>query len=176
MFADVVEVCPGTSPTRVMTDATLTHFRELPRLRRVELSSTQVTDAGLRHLEGLAQLQSLGLAGTNITDSGLRHLRRLSQLQMLDLTQTKVTNAGMSSLTDRLTSENCISAVRKSRTQDWKGSRKCRNSKCCSWTRRGSLTRNWRPQGTDPITLSGPLSHPGHRCGIGAPQRLAPAG
>ena len=98
MFADVVEVCPGTSPTRVMTDATLTHFRELPRLRRVELSSTQVTDAGLRHLEGLTQLQSLGLAVTNITDGGLRHLSRLSQLQTLDLTQTKVTNAGLSSL------------------------------------------------------------------------------
>lgn len=32
MFADVVEVFPSTSPTRVITDATLTHLDELPRL------------------------------------------------------------------------------------------------------------------------------------------------
>jgi hypothetical protein len=98
MFADVVEVGPGPSPSRVMTDATLAHLEQLPRLRTVELCGTQVTDAGLRHLEGLTQLQSLGLACTNITGSGLRHLKGLSQLQSLDLTETKVTNAGLSSL------------------------------------------------------------------------------
>lgn len=98
MFADVVSVSPGPSPTLIMTDATLTHLDQLPRLRSVELSGTQVTDAGLRHLEGLTQLQSLGLAYTNITGGGLRHLKGLSQLQSLDMTGTKVTNAGLSSL------------------------------------------------------------------------------
>lgn len=95
MFADVVELTPGPSPTRVMTDATLTHLEQLPRLRLVALSGSQVTDAGLRHLEGLTQLQYLVLAYSKITGSGLRHLRGLSQLQTLDLTGTKVTNAGL---------------------------------------------------------------------------------
>lgn len=100
MFADVVRVHTGPSPTSLMTmtDATLTHLEQLPRLRLVELSGTKITDAGLRHLEGLTQLQQLDLAYTNITGSGLGRLKGLSQLQSLDLTGTKVTTAGLSSL------------------------------------------------------------------------------
>ena len=98
MFADVVKVHTGTSPTLVMTDATLTHLEQLPRLRLVELTATKITDEGLRHLEGLTQLHSLSLTHTNITGSGLRHLKGLSQLQSLDLTGTKVTDAGLEHL------------------------------------------------------------------------------
>ena len=100
MFADVVKVHTGPSPTLIMTDATLAHFEQLPRLQLVELSATKITDEGLKHLEGLTQLQRLSLAYTNITGSGLRHLKALSQLQSLDLTGTKVTDEGLSSLNE----------------------------------------------------------------------------
>ena len=40
---------------------------ELPQLRTLNLSKTEVTDAGLEHLKGLTQLEQLSLIGTLVT-------------------------------------------------------------------------------------------------------------
>src|SRR5262245_8932972 len=57
------------------------HLKQLPKLRRLDLSSTQITDAGLAHLKDLKSLEDLVLSVTKITDAGLVHLKGLTNLK-----------------------------------------------------------------------------------------------
>ena len=49
-------------------------------LEHVDFPYTQITDAGLTHLKDLTGLQELGLTGTRITDEGLADLKDLTGL------------------------------------------------------------------------------------------------
>ena len=52
---------PGFTSHRSVTDAGLVHLRNLPRLRRLNLSRTGVRGPGLVHLRGMKQLKWLEL-------------------------------------------------------------------------------------------------------------------
>jgi Leucine-rich repeat (LRR) protein len=82
-----------------ITDAELTHLKELANLRQLFLDRTQLTDAGLVHLEGLMKVERLFLNETQVTDRGLAYLEPLSNLRHLLLQGTKVTDEGLSHLT-----------------------------------------------------------------------------
>jgi Leucine-rich repeat (LRR) protein len=60
--------------------------------------ATLVTDAGLRHLRPLKRLKRLDLSGTQISDAGLKHLLALESLEYLDLRDTRTTAAGRGAL------------------------------------------------------------------------------
>jgi internalin A len=75
------------------------HLKELPELRTIYLSDTQVTNAGLSPLAKQAQLRVLHLSlNRNVGDSGLAHLSGLTALEELHLTSTAVTDTGLSHL------------------------------------------------------------------------------
>jgi hypothetical protein len=42
----------------------------------LDVANTRVTDAGLQHLRGLSKLKKLNLSGTDVTPSGVRELQR----------------------------------------------------------------------------------------------------
>lgn len=81
-----------------ITDAGLTHLRELTSLQELQLGNTQASDSGLEFLSRLENLRLLELHGTNVTDRGLRHLNSLTNLRTLDLGDTKITDAGLQQL------------------------------------------------------------------------------
>ena len=86
-----------------ISDAGLTHLRGLDNLETLILMSTRVSDAGLVHLKGLKNLQELDLAFTNVTDTGLKHLEGLASLRSLDLRYTTATEAVVDRLRRALT-------------------------------------------------------------------------
>jgi Leucine-rich repeat (LRR) protein len=68
----------------------------LNTLEHLSLSQTQIT-GGLEHLQNLPRLRTLELQSTNIDDTELRKVLHLS-LEEIDLAYTRVTNAGAASL------------------------------------------------------------------------------
>lgn len=87
----------GLSSAKI-TNAGLASLEGLTRLEKLDLSSTQIADAGLEHLQGLTRLRELRLAETNVTDAGLEYLQGLSRLETLDLWGTPITDAGLEHL------------------------------------------------------------------------------
>src|SRR5262249_19638942 len=57
-----------------VSDAGLTHLKELKALTHLYVSNTKVSDAGLIHLKELKGLTSLGLAILPVSDAGLEPL------------------------------------------------------------------------------------------------------
>jgi len=82
------------SGTRLVDDE-LAHLRELPGLRVLVLTKSQVTDAGLAHLAGLTNLHTLVLSQTRVTDTGLAELKGLTGLRELALDEAPVTDTGL---------------------------------------------------------------------------------
>jgi len=76
-------------------------LQAFPRLEALELKSAKITDAGLSHLRNLPQLRRLALEA-DITDAGLAHLKALPQLEVLSFKGTKVTDAGVQELLQAL--------------------------------------------------------------------------
>lgn len=69
----------------------------LAKIRRLNLSDSDVTNAGIAHLQPLTQLQSLDLHSCrDLTDASLLYLQPLTHLQSLDLNSCyKFTDAGL---------------------------------------------------------------------------------
>lgn len=80
------------------TDSEMEHLAGLPRLKYLDLVSSQVTDAGLAPLRSLTQLERLSLPFAKVTDAGLAHLAGMTSLQILDLSYTQITDAGLAHL------------------------------------------------------------------------------
>ena len=78
-----------------VTDADLSHLKEMTKIKTLNLSLTPVTDEGLANLEGLTGLTHLYLFGTDVTDAGLEHLKGLTGIQVLCLDDTRITDAGL---------------------------------------------------------------------------------
>ena len=60
-------------------------FKDLPRLKRLDLAYTDVTDYGLKNVQGMHGLVSLNLDETAITDAGLDAVEKLQELEELRL-------------------------------------------------------------------------------------------
>ena len=89
---------PGFASHRSVTDAGLVHLRNLPRLRRLNLSRTGVRGPGLVHLRGMTQLRWLELLELPLGDDDLSHLDGLTSLEMLNLSSNRITDAGLAHL------------------------------------------------------------------------------
>jgi internalin A len=76
------------------TDVDLAFLDELPDLKWVGVP-TSMGDEGLRHLAGLRKLAYLDLDRRPITDQGMVHLQGLEHLESLDLTATDITDKGL---------------------------------------------------------------------------------
>lgn len=83
---------------RFVTDASLAHVRQLPRLAWLSLGGTTFTDPGFKHLSGSPKLTYLELSYSGITDAGLKNLGELPKLTHLDLCATAITDAGLEEL------------------------------------------------------------------------------
>jgi hypothetical protein len=79
---DIVGV---TVHNQKVTDDDLKCLKDLPKLKSLDLSHTDIQNAGLVHLGGLQSLEKLDLSFTKATDAGLAHLKGLSRLKWLNL-------------------------------------------------------------------------------------------
>lgn len=62
---------------RKITDEGLVYLRQLPQLRELNLSETNISDSGLEYIKQISGLQKLNLQHTSISESGINDLRRL---------------------------------------------------------------------------------------------------
>lgn len=85
---------------RPIDDDDLAILHELPHLKSLYLTDTQVTDAGLDHVAACRDLEHLYLGNTAITDAGLAKIKRLTKLRNLWIHGTAVTDAGVWYLQD----------------------------------------------------------------------------
>ncbi len=81
-----------------ITDAGLARIAACKKLVQLRLSSPRVTDAGMADIGGLTDLRFLHLLDMPITDAGLDQLHGLKNLESLYLDQTQVSDAGLERL------------------------------------------------------------------------------
>jgi Leucine-rich repeat (LRR) protein len=106
--------------SKSVSDGTLSHLAEMPRLNSVVLFHTRISDNGLKAfiskkkalfclriysanitddslpaIGSMRDLFSLSLARTKISDKGLKHLRELQKLRSLALSGTPISDAGL---------------------------------------------------------------------------------
>ena len=79
-----------------VTDAGLSHLKQMPNLEILHLQKTSITDAGITHLKGLRNLKFLNLYDTQVTDHCLESLKTLPALRSLYLWGTNVSYAAAS--------------------------------------------------------------------------------
>jgi hypothetical protein len=77
------------------SDHDLAIVAELPGLRRLGTSNTNVTDDAMIYVGQIHSLEELYLHGTVITDRGLRHLSQLTNLKEVTLHVTRMTDDGI---------------------------------------------------------------------------------
>ncbi len=80
-----------------LTDASLTHLKNFPALRELNLHQTLISDAGLANLKEVKSLQKLWLCYTKVTNDGLANLTALPSLRALDL-PFRITDEGVTHL------------------------------------------------------------------------------
>ena len=85
-----------------ITDAGLERIARMRKLIQLRLASDRVTDAGLACLEELKELRHLHLIDAPITDAGLEHLHALEGLESLYLDGIRATDEGISRLVEAL--------------------------------------------------------------------------
>jgi Leucine-rich repeat (LRR) protein len=66
-----------------------------PRLKQLNVTSTNVSDEAFRHLAGLTELTELKLGDTPIRGPGLAHLKGCPKLTELSLTETRIDDRGL---------------------------------------------------------------------------------
>jgi hypothetical protein len=83
----------------VVTDADLNQLTGLEdKLRRINLSRTEITSEGMKRLGTMHQLEQLRLASVRVDDAGLAPLADLKQLRFLHLLDMPITGAGIDHL------------------------------------------------------------------------------
>jgi Leucine Rich repeat len=80
-----------------VTDAGLAQLK-LGKLKRLNVTASNITDAGLRLLKDSAELSELWASECDISDDGLEQLKTLTRIYWLKLDRTKVTDAGLANL------------------------------------------------------------------------------
>lgn len=97
----------------MVTSEDVRRFADLPKLRTLILSGTDVSDEAMQHLTSLPNLKELTLGTTygiprsrnrfrfkacGVTDAGMKHVGQLSCLRRLNLRELKITDLGVSQL------------------------------------------------------------------------------
>lgn len=85
-----------------ITDAGLARIARLPKLIQLRLASDKITDAGLAVLADLKELRHLHLIDAPITDAGLAQLQALKDLESLYLDGTRASDEGKKRLVEAL--------------------------------------------------------------------------
>ena len=93
--ASLIGINLATTP---LTDARLAGLKGLTRLRKLDISATEVGDLGLQHLAGLTTLTELSLDGSQVSDKGIASLSKLTELRKLILSNTYVEGPGVKNL------------------------------------------------------------------------------
>ena len=88
--------------TSVTDNALKTELPKMTRLKKLDLSQTQIGDKTLETIGDLGGLEWLNLWGTQVTDSGLMKLKDLSKLRKIYLWQSQVTKKGAAALKKEL--------------------------------------------------------------------------
>jgi hypothetical protein len=107
MFLKIAPVSEALSSlklgsTSVTGNALETELPRMTRLKKLDLSQTQIGDKTLDTIGDLEGLQWLNLWGTQVTDSGLMKLKGLSKLKKIYLWQSQVTKKGAAALKKEL--------------------------------------------------------------------------
>jgi hypothetical protein len=107
MFLKIAPVSEALSSlklgsTSVTGNALETELPRMTRLKKLDLSQTQIGDKTLDTIGDLEGLQWLNLWGTQVTDSGLMKLKGLSKLRKIYLWQSQVTQKGAAALKKEL--------------------------------------------------------------------------
>jgi hypothetical protein len=107
MFLKIAPVSEALSSlklgsTSVTGNALETELPRMTRLKKLDLSQTQIGDKTLDTIGDLEGLQWLNLWGTQVTDSGLMKLKGLSKLRKIYLWQSQVTKKGAAALKKEL--------------------------------------------------------------------------
>ena len=107
MFLKIAPVSEALSSlklgsTSVTGNALETELPRMTRLKKLDLSQTQIGDKTLDTIGDLEGLQWLNLWGTQVTDSGLMKLKGLSELRKIYLWQSQVTKKGAAALKKEL--------------------------------------------------------------------------
>ncbi len=91
------------SENRNLSDASLRYLKDLPQLRELNLSSTNISSRGMEHLSELPHLERLILTYCNhMSDAVVKHLRSLNNLEYLDIQRClSITRAGVNKLERR---------------------------------------------------------------------------
>jgi serine/threonine protein kinase/Leucine-rich repeat (LRR) protein len=95
---------PERRATRI-TDEVLTSISQIPKLRKLNLSSCAITDECLETLANLDGLRELSLRHCGLTDSGVEHLSDL-KLQTLHLQGNTITDASAQAISEIKTLES----------------------------------------------------------------------
>ncbi len=83
----------------LVVDADLVPLDDLhDKLRRVNLSHTEITDEGLARIARCRQLEQLRISSPRVTDAGMAHVAQLSELRFLHLLDMPITDAGLDEL------------------------------------------------------------------------------
>ena len=83
----------------VVTDADLDQLAGLEgKLRRINLSRTEITNEGMKRIGTMHELEQLRLASRRVDDAGLAPLAALGHLRFLHLIDTPITDAGLDQL------------------------------------------------------------------------------
>lgn len=81
-----------------VTDASMSHLRANPGLRRLTVRGVDITDAGMPNLTKLSGLRYLDLSHTMLGDVGLENLPELTQLEELKLGGDMITGLNLNFL------------------------------------------------------------------------------
>jgi hypothetical protein len=95
----------GSLMQRPLRDSDLVCLEGVHHLRELVLESPDITDAGMTHIRNLFSLEYLTLSEIGITDAGLRNLKGLVNLKHLAVTQSRITLIGIRELQKSL--PNC---------------------------------------------------------------------
>jgi Leucine-rich repeat (LRR) protein len=107
MFLKIAPVSEALSSLKLgsssVTDNALkTELPKMTKLKKLDLSQTQIGDETLDTIGDIEGLEWLNLWGTQVTDLGLMKLKDLSKLRKIYLWQSKVTEKGAAALKKEL--------------------------------------------------------------------------
>lgn len=82
-----------------ITDKGLASLRNLPNLKVLCITRSQVQGNGLRDFKSATSLQKLWLSGSSVNDEGCRYIAQMTNLRSIDLSRTCISDAGIRILT-----------------------------------------------------------------------------